>query len=300
MKKTTLTYAGIGAAGVLLAGFFINSSVGQGDTTVANLAEKTHVHGIAVDPNDPSRLLLATHHGFHIVSPDGTVKQVSDTSDDFMGFTPHPSDASTFYASGHPERGGNTGVIVSRDGGNSWAQLSPGAGGPVDFHSMDASKADPNVMYGSYRGLQVSRDGGETWESVGPGPAGLIDLAASAKDPDTVYAATESGLQISMDEGQSWQPTKVTGPPVSLVQVTEDGRIFVFVVGAGLLLGQEGSPKWDTVSNEFGDRILLHLAADPSNADRLYAVTQKSEVLASRDGGKTWQRFGSGNSPEEG
>jgi photosystem II stability/assembly factor-like uncharacterized protein len=165
---------------------------------------------------------------------------------------------------------------------------------------MDASKADPDVMYGSYQGLQVSRDGGESWESVGPGPAGLIDLAASAKDPDTVYAATESGLQISMDEGQSWQPTKVTGPPVSLVQVTEDGRIFVFVVGAGLLLGQEGSPKWDTVSNEFGDRILLHLAADPSNADRLYAVTQKSEVLASRDGGKTWQRFGSGNSPEEG
>jgi hypothetical protein len=53
VKRTTLTYAGIGAAGVLLAGLFINSSVGQGDTTVANLAEKTHVHGIAVDPKTP-------------------------------------------------------------------------------------------------------------------------------------------------------------------------------------------------------------------------------------------------------
>ena len=300
MKRTTITYAGIGAAGVLLVGLFINSSVGQGETTVSNLAEKTHVHGIAVDPKDPSRLLLATHHGFHIVSPDGTVEQVSETNDDFMGFTPHPSDPSTFYASGHPERGGNTGVIVSRDGGKSWAQLAPGAGGPVDFHSMDASKADPNVMYGSYRGLQVSRDGGETWENVGPGAAGLIDLAASAKDPDTVYAATESGLQVSMDQGQSWQPTKVTGQPVSLVEVTEDGRIFAFEMGAGLLVGQEGSPAWESLSNDFGHDILLHLAADPSNADRIYAVTQQSEVLASHDGGRTWQRFGSDNPLEEG
>ena len=300
MKRTTLTYAGIGAAGVLLVGLLINSSVGQGDTTVANLAEKTHVHGMAVDPQDPSRLLLATHHGFHIVSPDGTVKQVSDTSDDFMGFTPHPGDPSTLYASGHPVRGGNTGVIVSRDSGKNWAKLAPGAGGPVDFHSMDVSKADPNVMYGIYRGIQVSRDGGETWENAGTGPAGLIDLAASAKDRDTVYAATESGLQISMDEGQSWRSTKVAGQPVSLVEVTEDGRMFVFEVGTGLILGHEGSPAWESLSDDFGDDILLHLAADPSNADRLYAVTQKSEVLASQDGGKTWQRFGSGNPPEEG
>ena len=300
MKRTTLIYAGIGAAGVLLVGLFINSSVGQGETTVSNLAEKTHVHGIAVDPGDPSRLLLATHNGFHIVTPDGTVTQISETSDDFMGFTPHPSDASTFYASGHPQRGGNTGVIVSRDGGKNWAELSPGAGGPADFHSMDASMADPNVMYGSHRGLQVSRDAGETWQNVGPGAAGLIDLAASAKDPDTVYAATESGLQISMDGGQSWQPTKVSGQPVSLVEVAEDGRIFAFAVGTGLLVGEEGSPAWESLGNDFGDSVLLHLAADPSNAGRLYAVTQKGEVLASQDGGKTWQRFGSGNPPEEG
>lgn len=291
MERTKLTYAGIGAAGVLLVGLFVNSSVGRGETTVSNLAEKTHVHGIAVDPKDPSRLLLATHHGLHIVSPDGTVEQVSETSDDFMGFTPHPSDASTFYASGHPEGGGNTGVIVSRDGGKSWAQLAPGAGGPVDFHSMAASKADPNVMYGSYRGLQVSRDGGETWENAGPGPAGLIDLAASAEDPATVYAATESGLQISMDEGQSWQPTKVAGQPVSLVEVAGDGRIFAFVVGIGLIVGEEGSPAWESLGNDFGEAILLHLASDASHADRLYAVTHKSEVLASRDGGRTWQRF---------
>jgi photosystem II stability/assembly factor-like uncharacterized protein len=299
VNRKTLVYMALAAA-VLVAGLAATQSYSVANPTVSELAGHTHFHGLAVDPNDPSRLLLATHHGFYVVSKDGSATQVSETSDDFMGFTPHPSDPSTLFASGHPERGGNTGFVVSRDGGKTWTQLSQGAGGPVDFHQMDVSKADPNVIYGNYRGLQVSRDGGESWEMVGPGPARLIDLAASARDPDTVYAATEAGLQISMDAGQSWHPTNVTGQPVSLVEVTGDGRIFAFVVGVGLRQAEEGSPTWETLSADFGDQILLHLAADPSNADRLYAVTQKSEVLASQDGGKTWQPFGSGDAAEEG
>lgn len=293
MNRKILIYAGVVAAAIV-AGLWFNSSFGESETTVANLAEKTHVHGIAVDPNDPSRLLIATHHGFHIASSDGAVNQVSETSDDFMGFTPHPADASVLYASGHPGRGGNLGFIESRDGGRTWRQLSEGAAdyGAVDFHTMDVSKADPAVVYGVYRELQVSRDGGRTWQTVDVPPARIIDLAASAKDADTIYAATEAGLQISMDGGKSWQATKVTGQPVALVEVAADGRIFAFVVGAGLMQGMEGSPKWETISADFGDRILLHLAADPSNADRLYAVTQESELLASQDGGRTWQPFG--------
>jgi hypothetical protein len=43
---------------------------------------------------------------------------------DFMGFTPHPSDPATLYSSGHPAGGGNLGFIVSEDGGGSWTQLA--------------------------------------------------------------------------------------------------------------------------------------------------------------------------------
>lgn len=292
MARNTVTYAAIAAA--LIAGglFAVQSFSAGGESTLSELARKTHVHGIAVDPQDPSRLLLATHHGFHVVTPDGKVTQVSEITDDFMGFTPHPSDPSTLFASGHPAGGGNLGVIVSKDGGKSWQQLSKGAQGPVDFHQMDVSKADPNVIYGAYGGLQVSRDGGKTWTVVGPAPDRLIDLAASAKDAHTVYAATEGGLQISMDGGKTWQATKVSGRPVALVEAAGDGRIFVFVVGEGLMQSTEGSPKWETLSNEFGDQILLHLAADPSNPDRVYAVTHEGQVLASQDGGKSWRPFG--------
>ena len=84
------------------------------------------------------------------------------------------------YASGHPAGGGNLGFIASTDGGKSWTRRSDGVGGPVDFHQMDVSKADPQVIIGAYRGLQISRNGGHSWETAGPLPQRTLDLAASA------------------------------------------------------------------------------------------------------------------------
>lgn len=48
----------------------------------------------------------------------------------------------------------------------------------------------------------------------------------------------------------------------------------------------EGSPKWENVGGDFADRVLLHLATDPTDPDRLYAVSQDSAVLQSLDGGR--------------
>ena len=58
-------------------------------------------------------------------------------------------------------------------------KLSDGVNGPVDFHQMDISKADPAIVWGNYGGLQRSRSGGATWERVADASGGLIDIAAS-------------------------------------------------------------------------------------------------------------------------
>lgn len=101
---------------------------------LSDLREHTHVHGLAVDRNDPSRLLVATHHGLFSASPEGEALRISIVQD-FMGFNPHPSDPDVLYASGHPVGGGNLGFIASTDAGATWTQISPGAEGPVDFTS---------------------------------------------------------------------------------------------------------------------------------------------------------------------
>ena len=268
-------------------------ALGEEAVTLSVLAQRTHVHGIAVDPTEPSRLYLATHHGFFLVSPDGLATLVSADNHDFMGFTPHPTDPAILYASGHPAGGGNLGVIASIDGGHTWLPLAEGANGPVDFHQMDVSLIDPKTMYGVHGGIQVSRDGGHTWQMVAPRPDRLIDLAASAADRDTIYAATESGLKVSRDGGVSWKPEPVATGPTSMVEVGRDGTIYAFVLGRGLIsTSEERLPNWETLSNGFGDGYVLHLAIDPTDGDKLYAALHDGRVLASSDGGRLWHPFG--------
>lgn len=286
--KLLIAFAAIGGG----AGLWLAEAGQDRSVPLSELAQSTHYHGLAVDREDPSRLLLATHHGLFRVHPDGTASQISATQD-FMGFTPHPSDPRTLYASGHPAQGGNLGFIMSPDAGQTWRQLSPGVRGPVDFHQMDVSKADPKVIYGVYGGLQISRDGGHTWELAGKVPEGIIDLAASARAPDTLYAATQKGLLISTDAGKSWRPGYLLQRPTSMVHVQSDGSVYAFIVGTGLIKATEPSLNWATLSNDFGDRYLLHFAVDPQDAAKMYAVTQHHDILASGDGGKTWQPFGS-------
>ncbi|WP_355660903.1 WD40/YVTN/BNR-like repeat-containing protein [Halomonas salifodinae] len=252
------------------------------------LRQQTHIHGLAFDRTDSERIWLATHHGFHVVGADGLARRVSEETHDFMGFTPHPEEAAVFFASGHPARGGNLGVMVSTDGGQRWTQRSPGVEGPVDFHQLTVSAADPEVLYGAYRGgLQVSRDGGHQWQLQARAPEGLIALAASGRDPEQLYAATQAGLLMSPDGGQRWRQLHGERRPVSLV-VVDRGWLYAYMVGVGLIRAEEGSRDWEVIHHGWEEGYLIHLAVDPSDPAHLVAADEQGRLLRSTDGGRTW------------
>ena len=78
--------------------------------TLDALASKTHYHGIAFARSGSATLLLASHHGLFALASDGEATQVSPVHD-YMGFSPDPLDPLSFYASGHPAGGGNSGFL---------------------------------------------------------------------------------------------------------------------------------------------------------------------------------------------
>jgi photosystem II stability/assembly factor-like uncharacterized protein len=214
-----------------------------------------------------------------------------------MGFTPHPSDPNVLFGSGHPVAGGNMGFIKSIDKGKTWRKLADGVDGPVDFHQMDVSKADPNIVVGVSGGLQISRNGGRSWQKIGPAPDGLIDLAASANDTDTFYGATRRGLVRSTDGGRSWQAAHLLRQTATMVHVSHDGSVYAYQIGSGLMRTSEPGLNWRVLTNDFGVAYILHLAADRANLKVLYAITTNQQtraqaILTSRDGGKTWRNLG--------
>ncbi|MBN9023672.1 MAG: exo-alpha-sialidase [Rhizobiales bacterium] len=292
MKTQTLPIAI--CAIVTTAAIALSFSTAVADTIkVADLGSHTHIHGLAVDRVDPNHLFIATHHGLYRAGPDGSAELVSVVQD-FMGFNAHPSVPGYLLASGHPAGGGNLGFIVSKDGGKTWTEVSPGIDGPVDFHQMSVSPADPETIYGAYGELQVSHDGGKSWAIAGQLPERLIDLAASTLRGQMLYAATETGLSVSHDGGVSWQ-TLIDEAPVTMVDTAPDGTLYAFVIGRGLVSAKEGVFDFLTVNGEWGDGFLLHFAVDPTDPDRLYAASSESEVLESADGGATWSAFGGGS-----
>ena len=259
--------------------------------TLTDLAQKTHFHGISFVRSGSAVLLIATHHGLFSVGKDGKVSLVSQTQD-YMGFSPDPSDPLSYYASGHPTGGGNSGFLKSRDGGGTWTQISLGAGGPVDFHQMDVSPVDSKTIYGGFGELQVSKDGGLTWSVVGPLPPGLLTLAASSHKAERVFAATQQGLYVSDDAGVSFQLSDFIGEIVSTIKMSSDGSLIAFVIGRGLVTSPESKTYgWLVLSNDFGDEIPLHIAVDPGDPQHLAITTQKNSVLESTDGGSTWKTF---------
>jgi photosystem II stability/assembly factor-like uncharacterized protein len=263
----------------------------QGPVPVAAFAGQTHIHGLAFDRGNPGYLFIATHHGLFRAGPDATATQISIVQD-FMGFTPHPTEPQILFASGHPAGGGNLGFIVSADGGETWVQRATGVGGPADFHQLAASPVDPDVIYGVFGLLQVSADGGASWAVTGRQlPPQLVDLAASAVSVQTVYAAAESGLYVTADAGATWRPL-IRGTPVSLVEVAPDGSLYAFVLGQGLLRAPDEQSDLTPVGGDWVEPYLFHLAVDPSDANHMFAATAAGRIVESIDGGRSWAAFG--------
>jgi hypothetical protein len=256
---------------------------------LSDLMASTHVHGIGPGARGVESLTLATHNGLWAVDlASETATRLGQSQDDFMGYSAVPGSPGTAFASGHPATGGNLGIIRTEDAGQTWDHVSDGLDGPVDFHNMEVSRADPTVIYGiGHDGrVQRSADGGQTWEASGQAPEKLIDIATAPDDAAQLYAATEAGLFLSADRGATWTPV-IESVPVSTVDSGADGVVRAVDLGQGLITVGIGG-EITRVSGDLPDGYLLFLTTTSVDPLRLAALSAKGRLVVSDDAGVTW------------
>ena len=242
-------------------------------------ADLEHIHGLGIDPGDRT-LFVATHNGLYRAKEgQRRVEPVGEVGQDIMGFSVVARDR--FIGSGHPaltqDLPPHLGLIESRDGGRSWANVS--LLGEADFHVLRSSGRRVYGFDSTQGRLMVSSSGGRDWQQRRP-PAAMFDLAISPDDRDRIVVSTERGLFASGDAGRRWRPLSST--LAGLLAWPRDGLH---------LVGGDGTVRRSTDGGATFERV-GQVAGPPSAlaaaGQELYVALGDGTVVRSGDGGRTW------------
>ncbi len=302
MNKNKVLIIGIILVLFIAGAYFTNSKDNSNNSTnpvvqkpvfeMNPVSSITHGHGLAVDAEDPSKVYIATHHGLLVLINDKDLFKVGSASDDYMGFSPHPTNSKIFYSSGHPSTGGNIGFQKSEDGGVSWKKVSNGINGPVDFHAMAVSPANPNLIFGWYAGgLQRSSDEGKNWELTSNTNFPVVNLSADPKNENIVYASSPQGLMLSNDKGTTW--SKILDGFVSVLAINpqDSQKLLSYSEQQKLTKSNDGGKTWEKTSADFGGETPLFISFNKQDQNIIYLLTEKNSIYKSTDGASTWSKI---------
>lgn len=258
------------------------------------------VRSLALAPSEPTRLYLGTATGHLYVSRDGgrgwhvlSIRLGHETVVDNL--LVHPGNADIVYAA-YWAPGGGGGLMRTRDGGATWAELA--VPGNPSLRAVAAAPSRATTMYvGGIGGVWRSDDGGDTWRNVnGSGLATdfVESLAVDPRDPDHVYAGTWRQVYRSRDGGLTWkriyQGMAVDRDIFSLAIDPHDPDTLLAGTCNFLYRSNNRGGSWDELRSGLASdhnrvHTIVHDRRDPAV---VYAGT-RGALYRSADSGATWR-----------
>ncbi len=289
---------------------------------------------LAIDPSNPRTIWVGTGEnvsGRHVGYGDGVYRSRDGgqtwehrglaASEHIGRIVVHPDDPDVvFVAAQGPlwSAGGERGVFVTRDGGDTWEKVL-GGGEYTGAGEVHMDPRDPDVLYattwqrfrdvallvdgGPETGIHKSTDGGRTWRRLETGlpgeDMGKIGLAISPQNPDVVYAAIElgrrkGGFWRSDDGGESWQKrsdkvARGTGPHY-YQEIFASPHAFdrVYFMDVQMAVTHDGGATFAPVGEEHKHVDNHALAFSPDDPDYLLAGCDGG-LYESWDLGRNWK-----------
>jgi photosystem II stability/assembly factor-like uncharacterized protein len=198
------------------------------------------------------------------------------------------------------------GVYRSLDKGAHWEEISPA--GSKEIHEVESIAIDPydaGIIYaGTWHLPWKTMDDGTTWKSMSKGLIVDSDIFSMYVDPDSprlMYLSACSGIYRSDDFGDDFR--KVNGIPSAARRtraiVMDPAQSDTVYAGTteGLYKTTNGGKTWQRTTP--GDVIVNDVYIDPRNPQHVLLATDRSGVLASDDGGMTFEGSNMGYSQRQ-
>lgn len=289
------------------------------------------VGAVAIAPSDPNVIYLGmgehAARGVAISHGDGVYKSTDagrtwkhlglEATRTISRIRVHPTNPDLVYVAAQGATFGPTrerGVYRSKDGGQTWQLVLPGANETSGASDLAMDPTNPRILYASFwdhlrkpwevrsggpgSGLFQSADGGDTWNPINEGLPKLLGktgIAVSA-DPDRLYAIVEAdpggGLYRSDNAGRTWTAANTSDWSLKsrawyYIEVFADPRNadVVWVANANLVKSIDGGRTFTNVPAPHGDHHDLWI--NPANSENLINANDGGANI-SFNGGRSW------------
>ena len=158
---------------------------------------------------------------------------------------------------------GPGGIYRCADGGQEWQSIAQGLPPEPQVLALLAHPNHSNIIYaGTNLGVYRSDDRGDHWDALDSVKKDVWSLAFHPSNPDVIFAGHEPcAISRSLDGGQTW--SKMNTDKVKFPHIT-------------------------TYMPPLGKRV-IGIAVDPTNPMDMYGAIEVGGLLASRDGGESWE-----------
>lgn len=199
-----------------------------------------------------------------------------------------------------------TALLLSRDGGSSFANCNPGSPGFLHVGAFAPDYASTGTIYAhtlvfgkdELNEFLRSDDRGRSWTRTGPSTIHDLAFAPDFASTGRMYVATPSGVDVSHDRGRSW--SALPGLPRAMMYAiaatagTQADQLLAVSPMAGVFRSMDAGRTWESADDGLDGARSTAVAFSPDHAEDglAFLLTRSQGVFARGPGESRWRLLG--------